>query len=137
MPADANLKAPSATPQRVDQWLFFSRVVKSRTLAANLVTDGKVRLNRDRLQKPSATVKPGDVLTLTLPTTVRVLKVLGSGERRGPAPEAQQLYEDLAPREAKQAPDPSAPIEPQRAPGSGRPTKKDRRALDRLQGGDQ
>ena len=54
------------TIQRVDQWLWFARVAKSRTLAQALVARGKVRINRNRLEKPSATVKPGDVLTLTL-----------------------------------------------------------------------
>ena len=54
------------TIQRVDQWLWFARVAKSRTLAQALIARGKVRINRNRLEKPSATVKPGDVLTLTL-----------------------------------------------------------------------
>lgn len=127
---------PSPTPQRVDQWLFFARIVKTRTLGATLVSDGKVRLNRERFEKPATTVRPGDVLTINLPDTVRVLKVLGSGNRRGPAPEAQTLYEDLNPPMPPAPPDPSQPIDPVREPGTGRPTKRDRRVMDRLRGQD-
>ena len=69
------------TIQRVDQWLWFARVAKSRTLAQALIARGKVRINRNRLEKPSATVKPGDVLTLTLGPTVRILEILSDRHR--------------------------------------------------------
>ena len=71
--------------------------MKTRTLAAKLVADGHVRLNSTRLVDPAKPVKPGDVLTIALERTVRVLKVQGLGTRRGPAAEAQGLYEDLSP----------------------------------------
>ena len=91
--------------QRVDKWLFFARVAKSRSIAQRLVTDGRVRLNRDKVEAASATVRAEDVLTVALDRRVLVLKVLAPGARRGPAPEAQTLYEDLSPppppREAK------------------------------------
>jgi ribosome-associated heat shock protein Hsp15 len=115
--------------QRIDKWLFFARVVKSRSLAAKLVTAGRVRVNREKVDQASYPVKPGDVLTITLDRRVLVYRILSSGVRRGPATEARTLYEDLTPA-AEQAPVAS----PAREPGSGRPTKKERRALDRLNG---
>lgn len=86
--------------QRVDKWLFFARAVKSRSLAAKLVQAGHVRLNRDKIDQPAHAVKPGDVLTIRLERRVLVWRVLAPGARRGPAEEAQALYEDLTPRDA-------------------------------------
>ena len=83
--------------QRIDKWLWHARVVKTRSLAAKLVADGHVRLNGTRTLDPAKSVKPGDVLTVALERTVRVLKVIDLGARRGPASEAQTLYEDLSP----------------------------------------
>jgi ribosome-associated heat shock protein Hsp15 len=118
--------------QRIDRWLWFTRLLKSRTLAAALVASGKLRLNGERIEKPSRNVKPGDVLTFPLGHHVRVIRVLAPGTRRGPAPEAQTLYEDLAPPEPRQAaaPDQAAA----RDAGSGRPTKKERRQTDAFHG---
>jgi ribosome-associated heat shock protein Hsp15 len=113
--------------QRVDKYLWFSRCYKSRTLAASMVADGRVRINGVRCAKPSTTVKAGDVLTLTAGPHVRVLKVLSGGERRGPASEAQLLYEDLTP-----APPPKDALPTKlasRERGAGRPTKKERRDI--------
>ena len=81
--------------QRLDKWLWFARVVKSRSLAARLVGDGHVRVNGARIVVPARAVGVGDVLTIALERQVRVLKVLEPGERRGPFAEAQHLYEDL------------------------------------------
>ena len=81
--------------QRLDKWLCFARLVKSRTLAARLIEEGHVRVNRVKAEKPALTIKPGDVLTLSLSTQIRVLRVLNPGTRRGPAPEARLLYEDV------------------------------------------
>lgn len=94
--AERHGAAPEAG-QRIDKWLWFARLAKSRTLAQELVAGGKVRINREKQLAPSRLVRPGDVLTITLPGGPRVLKVLSGGERRGPAPEARLLYEDLAP----------------------------------------
>lgn len=122
--------------QRLDKWLWFARVVKTRTLAATLVLDGKVRVNRVRADKPSQTVRPGDVVTVTAHSRVRVLKVAAAGERRGSPTVAEALYEELTPPASRsenqsQAAD-SEPAPPQRDPGAGRPTKRERRAIDRL-----
>lgn len=84
------------TRQRLDKWLWFARVVKSRTLAARLVSDGHVRVNAVRTNDPAKGLRSGDVVTVALEHQVRVLKVLAPGTRRGPFPEAQTLFEELA-----------------------------------------
>ncbi|SHE89793.1 heat shock protein Hsp15 [Ruegeria intermedia] len=108
---------------RIDKWLWQARFFKTRSLAARQVSAGHVRVNGDRAQKPAQTVGPGDVLTFAQGRVVRVVRVEILGERRGPAPEAQTLYTDLTP--AQNAPPGNPGFE-----GKGRPTKKDRRALD-------
>ena len=81
--------------QRLDKWLWFARVIKSRTGAAKLVEEGHVRINAVRAENPAKAIRPGDVLTVALDRQVRVLKVLAPGERRGPYEEARLLYEEL------------------------------------------
>ena len=83
--------------QRLDRWLFFARAVKSRTLAQKLVETGAVRVNSERTIRTDHPVGAGDVLTMTVHSRLLVWKVLDAGERRGPAVEAQGLYEDLSP----------------------------------------
>lgn len=117
--------------QRIDKWLFFARVVKSRSLAAKLAAGGKVRVNRDKIEQAAHQVKLGDVLTITLDRRILVYKILDLGARRGPAPEAQLLYEDLSPKADMQLTTEKVLL-PQRDEGSGRPTKKQRRDTDRL-----
>ena len=84
--------------QRLDKWLWHARVVKARTSAAALVGAGRVRINGVRETAPGHAVKAGDVLTIALDRSVRVLKVVGFSERRGDASAARTLYEDLQPR---------------------------------------
>ncbi|HEV7255305.1 MAG TPA: RNA-binding S4 domain-containing protein [Mesorhizobium sp.] len=93
--------------QRIDKWLFFARIVKSRSLGSKLVELGRVRINREKAAQPADPVRVGDVLTVNLDRRIAVLRVLDLGERRGPAPEAQALYEDLS-TQAK----PSGPVSP-------------------------
>ena len=81
--------------QRLDKWLWFARFAKTRTLAARLVSEGSVRLNGVRCETPAKLVGPGDVLTVAAPHVTAVVRVLAAGERRGPAPEARLLYEDV------------------------------------------
>ncbi|MCP1200188.1 RNA-binding S4 domain-containing protein [Notoacmeibacter sp. MSK16QG-6] len=81
--------------QRLDRWLFFARISKSRTLAQKLCQAGHVRVNRNKAQSGAKTVRPGDVLTVSLPSRVTVLKIVAIGDRRGPASEARTLYEDV------------------------------------------
>lgn len=121
--------------QRIDKWLFFARVVKSRSLAAKLAAGGRVRVNKDKIDQASHPVKPGDVLTITLERRILVYRVLDPGTRRGPAEEARTLYEDLSPPPPPKDERPALPSLPVRDPGSGRPTKRERRATERLMGG--
>jgi ribosome-associated heat shock protein Hsp15 len=81
--------------QRLDKWLWHARVVKARTSAAALVEAGHVRINGAREVAPGHPVKIGDVLTIGLDRSVRLLKVTGFSERRGDAAAARLLYEDL------------------------------------------
>ena len=120
------------TTQRIDKWLWYARFLKTRTLATRFVADGKVRVNRARVTKAGHTVAPGDVLTFTLHTRLRIVEVLAPGTRRGPAEEARGLYEDLSPAPpSKDASSGAAqPLRPaEREAGSGRPTKKERRDI--------
>lgn len=122
-----------APTQRIDKWLWYARFIKTRTAAARLVTTGKVRVNKSRITKPGHALSVGDILTFTLNHNVRIVRVEAPGTRRGPAPEAQTLYHDLTPvpdatpEAAEKAA--SAGLA-DRPAGSGRPTKKQRRALD-------
>ncbi|ESZ03178.1 RNA-binding S4 domain-containing protein [Mesorhizobium sp. L48C026A00] len=122
--------------QRIDKWLFFSRAVKSRSLAAKLVVAGRVRINRDKAAQASDLVRLGDVLTITLERRIFVWKVLGTGSRRGPAEEARLLYEDISPPPTPKGEAVADAIPALRDAGSGRPTKKERRETDRLLGDD-
>ncbi|MET0709218.1 MAG: RNA-binding S4 domain-containing protein [Tardiphaga sp.] len=81
--------------QRLDKWLWHARVVKARTSAAALVEGGHVRINGERQKAPGHGVKIGDVLTVTLDRTVRLMKITAFAERRGDAAAAQVLYNDL------------------------------------------
>jgi ribosome-associated heat shock protein Hsp15 len=81
--------------QRLDKWIWFARVVKTRSLAAALIGAGHVRVNGAKVDSPGRAIKVGDVLTIGLDRQVRVLKVLDCGERRGPYEEARQLYDEL------------------------------------------
>ena len=119
--------------QRIDKWLWHARVVRTRSAAAALSDAGLVRINGARNDTSSRPVRPGDVVTIALDRNVRVLKVIGYAERRGSAETVRALYEDLTP--------PPAPrkelIGGEREDGSGRPTKRERREIDRLQGRDE
>lgn len=105
--------------------MWQARFFKTRSLATRIVVDGQVRVNAQRVTKAATAIRPGDVLTFTQGARVRVIKITALGLRRGPASEAQSLFDDLTP-----APEPGAP-EPARV--GPRPTKRDRRALDALQ----
>lgn len=115
--------AGDETRQRIDKWLWFARFAKTRTTAQKLVQAGHVRVNREKIESASHLLKIGDVLTVTLEHAVRVVRVLACGVRRGPAPEAQALYEEVVP-----------PAALPRQGGGARPTKRDRRAIDALHG---
>jgi len=116
---------------RADKWLWAARFFKTRGLAAAACTGGKVEVN-DQPAKPARPLRPGDLLRVTLPAGKRVVKIVALAERRGPAPSARALYDDLTPP----APPRVRMAQPaHRAPGAGRPTKRERRLLDRLRFG--
>jgi ribosome-associated heat shock protein Hsp15 len=108
---------------RVDKWLWFARFYKTRGLASSKVTGGHIRVNGTKIAKASYGISVGDVLTLPQGNQIRVVKVLALGTRRGPAPEAQTLYEDMT------EPKDDVPATP-KFEGKGRPTKRDRRKID-------
>ncbi len=116
---------------RVDKWLWAARVFKTRSLASTACDGGKVDLN-DEAAKPAKRVRAGDFIKVTLPRgRRRILRVAAVGDRRGSTEAARVLYEDLTPPEsphARQARPPS------REPGAGRPTKRERRDIERLRG---
>lgn len=121
---------------RIDKWLWHARFFKTRTLAQTQVTTGKVRVNSERISKANHSVKVGDVLTFVKANQVRVIEVLEISTRRGPATEAQTLFNDLSPAPAKTStddPNVPAPVA-SRERGAGRPTKRERRITDRLRG---
>lgn len=122
--------------QRIDKWLFFARVVKSRSLAQKLAVSGAVRLNREKVAHSARTVRPGDVLTISINDRIRVLRILDPGLRRGPASEAATLFEDLsAPREAPGMVDGADTAIEGFAPGP-RPDRRERREAMRLRNPD-
>jgi ribosome-associated heat shock protein Hsp15 len=81
--------------QRIDKWLWHARMVRTRADAAALAEAGHVRLNGRRVTACSHPVRLGDVVTLVLDRSVRIIEVRGFCERRGPAPAARVLYRDL------------------------------------------
>jgi len=116
--------------QRIDKWLWHARVVRTRSAAAALADAGMVRINGQRIDASSRPVRAGDVVTIALDRAVRVLKVTGFAERRGGAETVPGLCEDLSAPPSPQPPEvtPAAV----RDPGAGRPTKRERRAIDRF-----
>lgn len=126
------MTAPSPTLRptvRIDKWLWFARFYKSRSLSAKLVAGGQLRINLERVVKGSFGVGAGDVLTFPQGDHVRMIEVVAIGERRGPAPEAQALYLDLSPPQAKDKT--YHPPNPE-ATRSGRPNRTERAAMDRF-----
>ena len=117
---------------RLDKWLWQTRFFKTRALAAKTVQDGRVRLDGEATTKPHRAVGAGDVLTFPQGHAIRVVRIIGLPVRRGPAPEAQALYEDMSPAPAPR-PD-HVPPAPARADG-GRPTGRERRRMDRMRDG--
>lgn len=125
---------PEIVPLRVDKWLWCARFFKTRSLAADAVTGGKVHVNRERV-KPSRTVRPGDLLEVTVGFDVVTVEVRSIPHRRGPAPEARQCYLEteasVARRERMRE---QRRLASMAAPQTeGRPDKRTRRELMRFQ----
>lgn len=123
--------------QRIDKWLWAARFFKTRALAVEQLDHGRVQVN-GASAKPAREVKPGDTVTVRQGADVREVVVLALSAMRGPAPVAQRLYQEtphsIAAREQAGQARRLAP-EPAHAIVQGRPTKRDRRALDQQQRG--
>jgi len=120
--------APGEGPIRLDKWLWHARFFKSRSLAAQAVGSGRMRLNGQPVARPATLLRPGDALTFVQGERVRVVRMRAPGTRRGPAPEAQVLYDDLSP------PPPPPDLSRPRREAGGRPEGRDRRAMEALRG---
>lgn len=121
--------------QRIDKWLFFARLAKSRSLAQSKILSGHVKINGVTSKQPSRLVGPGDRIDIALERRSLVVIIKACGERRGPFEQARLLYDDVSPpQEEREAV--SLYEQAQRAPGAGRPTKKERREVDRVLGRD-
>ena len=115
---------------RIDRWLWVTRAFRSRSLASQACDGGKVQIN-GTTAKPHKLVRVGDLVEFAIPDHKRRWRVAAMAERRGSAPVAQTLYEDLTPPPVAE---PVDPFMPRRERGAGRPTKRERRQLDRLRG---
>jgi ribosome-associated heat shock protein Hsp15 len=115
-------------PVRADKWLWAARIFKTRSLAAAACAGGKVEIN-EHSAKPARLVHAGDRIRVTRSDGKRIVKVLALTDRRGPATVARALYQDLTPPAPPRV---RRPPPVYRAPGAGRPTKRERRLLDRL-----
>ena len=120
---------------RLDKWLWYARFFKTRAAATRMVSSGKLRIDGQVVSKPHRQVQTGHVYTFAQGPQIRVIRVVALGSRRGPAPEAALLYEDLAPPEPKSSTKNDSPDQTAfqlRETGSGRPTKRDRRLTTKL-----
>ena len=126
-------EAAPATSVRIDKWLWAARFFKTRAIAADAVAGGKVEVNEERVE-PARAVRVGELIQIRLGPYVHVVRVLGLSGTRGPASVAVLLYEETP--ESKVAREKHAwtlrNAAPVIDPGEGRPTKKDRRDLDRM-----
>jgi ribosome-associated heat shock protein Hsp15 len=120
---------------RIDKWLWAARFFKTRGVAQEAIAAGRVKLNGERV-KPAHAVKPGDAIQIRIQEFEWRIGVLGLSDKRGPAPEARKLYEESEASRVERerladvrrwAAEPSSDMK-------GRPTKRDRRDMDRLRG---
>lgn len=126
-------RSPSMAEVRVDKWLWAVRVFKTRTAATSACTAGRVRVG-DEPAKPATRVKVGDVVEARRGDRTVIYRVLGVVEKRVGAKLLEDLVEDLSPPPAERRPIDLAPPGGARDRGQGRPTKKERRDIDRLRG---
>ena len=116
---------------RLDTWLWYARFYKSRSLSSKAISSGKIRINSNKITKPATKVKTNDVLTLNYVNEIRIIQIQSLGSRRGPASEAQSLYIDLT-EDRIGSSNVKSKIEKSKKDSNKRPTKKDRRLLDKI-----
>ena len=120
---------------RLDIYLYYIRIFKSRSIATKFVLTNRLRISGQVTQKPHKMISVGDVLTMTINDNIKILKVLDIPSRRGPYPESQNFYEDITPIEIIPKKE-SSNIDIKFVERVGRPTKRERRQTDRLMGRD-
>ena len=120
---------------RLDVYLYYIRIFKSRSLATKFVSTNRLRISGQVTQKPHKMISIGDVLTMTINDNIKILKVLDIPNRRGPYSESLNFYEDITPIEnvTKKK---SIKLDMKFVERVGRPTKRERRQTDRLMGRD-
>lgn len=132
----ANQPDNDANKMRIDKWLWAARFFKTRALAIEAIDSGKVLVNEVRV-KPAKTIDVGNLVSIRLGPYNFVVEVLGLSEKRGPAPQAQKLYketEDSIKKREELAFERKAQAQVVQR-GEGRPTKKDRREIERFKSG--
>ncbi len=120
---------------RLDIYLYYIRIFKSRSIATKFVLTNRLRISGQVTQKPHKLISIGDVLTMTINDNIKILKVLGIPNRRGPYSESLNFYEDITPIESVQKKESLKPNN-KFVERVGRPTKRERRQTDRLMGRD-
>ena len=120
---------------RLDIYLYYIRIFKSRSIATKFVLANRLRISDQVTQKPHKMISVGDVLTMTINDNIKILKVLDIPSRRGPYPESLNFYEDITPIEIIPKKE-SSNIDIKFVERVGRPTKRERRQTDRLMGRD-
>ena len=120
---------------RLDIYLYYIRIFKSRSIATKFVLTNRLRISGQVTQKPHKMISVGDVLTMTINDNIKILKVLDIPSRRGPYPESLNFYEDITPIEIIPKKE-SSNIDIKFVERIGRPTKRERRQTDRLMGRD-
>ena len=120
---------------RLDIYLYYIRIFKSRSIATKFVLTNRLRISGQVTQKPHKMITVGDVLTITINDNIKILKVLDIPSRRGPYSESLNFYEDITPIENIQKKE-SIKLDMKFVERVGRPTKRERRQTDRLMGRD-
>ena len=126
----------SDTALRLDKWLWYARFFKTRAMATRAIAGGRFRLNGEVMSKPHRAAIIGQTVIFAQADTIRVIRIVALGTRRGPASEAMLLYEDLAPPQPTQTKTTAEDSDFEaREKGLGRPTKRERRLTERLKPG--
>ena len=120
---------------RLDIYLYYIRIFKSRSIATKFVSTNRLRISGQVTQKPHKMISIGDILTMTINDNIKILKVLEIPNRRGPYSESLNFYEDITPIENVLKKE-SRKLDMKFVERVGRPTKRERRQIDRLMGRD-
>ena len=120
---------------RLDLYLYYIRIFKSRSLATKFISSNRLRISGKVTQKPHKLISAGDVLTMTINDNIKIIKILDVPKRRGPYSESLSFYQDLTPSKTILK-DKNVKSKIKFVDRIGRPTKRERRQIDRLMGRD-